>query len=175
MNTEYAIMSNMYYQGMVNHENMATMKIKDCIVEISRDEVSKEFLNIQYCYRCNIVFKDLLGRELKRLCFNEAQAMVLVDNLGRFQGTNEPCDELYCLSNIYGSTPFESYGIIVKMSNDSNNPVLLQVQCYNSVSQMMFPCLTIPMTFDELDSLCDLMFFIYLIDIASERQSIYKV
>ena len=174
MNSEYAILCNMFYQGSVRHENMATLKTQNFIIDIQREEVEKTFLDLQYNYRCILIFKDLLGREIRRLVFNEADAMILTDNISTFVFNDYT--EMIVLSNIIGPTIFESYSISLKATEvNGDYSVLLQVLCYNSATQIMQPVISTILSLEELDNLCDMMFFIYLIDLAAEREGIYKV
>lgn len=173
--SKYSVLCNMYYQKSVRHENMASLRVKDYIIEIQREEVSKEFLDIQYHYRCILIFKDLLGRELRRLVMNEAQAGVLIDNISTFIYNNY--NQLIALSNLNGPTVFEYYNISLEASENQQGDftTLFRVLRYNSVIQMMEPVLNIELELQELDDLCSMMFFVYLIDLESEREGIYKV
>ena len=174
MNTENVILSNMYYQGTVKHENMARLKLKDFIIELNREEVQTTFLNIQYEYRCNIVFKDLLGRPIRALSLNENQARILVDNISTF--VYDEYTELNCLGDISSTNIAETYGIRLSATEVNGDfSVLFQVICYNNVLNTSFPVISTVMSLEELDKFCDLMFFIFLVDLVSERKSIYQV
>ena len=173
----YSILNNMYFQGTVPHTNVNSLKTKDYIIEIERQEVTKTFFDIQYVYRCILRFKDLLGRVVCELVFSEAQAQVLIDNISTFICDNYTT--MYALNNITlsGTTSTESYSIFLKETENKDKDfcVLLQLICTNSVLQTTFPKFTATLELDELDNLCNIMFFVYLIDLVSERQGIYQV
>lgn len=175
-NTSYSVLCNMYFQGNVGHENMAVIKTKNYTVEIKREEVQREFLPIQYCYRCILIFKDLTGREIQKLVFNESQASVFIDNISTFISSD--FEELVLVSGVLGRTIDESYTITLELSSEQSQGDfcgLMKVLCCNNVIQTITPTFTCLFEFNELSNLIDTMFFIYLIDLESERQSIYKV
>ena len=170
----YSVINNMYYQGSVRHDDMATLKTSNYIIEIQREEVHCEFMDVQYCYRCIIEFKDLLGRSERKIVLNEAQANILIDNINTFVYDNY--SELFCLTNIAGSSMFETYGI--KLSETEINgdfTALLQVICFNAATNTSFPVLTTSFSLEELDNFCNVLFFVFLIDLVSEREGIFKV
>ena len=171
MTNEYLVLSNMYYNNTVSKDNMATIKIQDYLFEITREEVKSEFMDLQYRYRCNLVIKNLIGTELKRLCFNELQASQMLDSINTF--VYNDYTDMYILSGINSpSNIYESYSIYLKTIDETKHLILFQVTCkiaYNNV-----PVISIIMNIDELDELSDAMFFIYLIDIVSERSGIFS-
>ena len=175
--TNYAILSNMYYQGSVGHDNMATLRTKNYIIDIIREEVTKEFLQIQYRYRCSLIFKDLTGREILRLTFNESQSQALLDNMNTF--IFEDYQDMMCLSNIFGQSMLETYSIYLSNKTADINTgeyfCEFKVVCYNSATGTFQPILSTILSDNELDELINIMFFIFLIDLASEREGIYKV
>ncbi len=185
MMNNYSVLCNMYYQGTVRHDTMGSLKTKNHVIDVIREE-AHSFLDIQYEYRCLLIFKDLVGREVFRLNINEGQVQVLIDNINIF--VYESYDELYCLSNIVGNNINESYS--VKLSwflpdnnincgipvdeNDEHN-ILIQVISYNSILNRTSIVFTTVLTLDELDNLSSLMYFIYLIDLEAERRGIFSV
>ena len=172
--TTQAVLNNMYYQGTVQHENMAKLKTRNYVIEMYREEVGVEFLNVQYCYRCILVFKDLLGNEVRRLVFSEAQAATLIDNMSMV--VYNDYIELHCLSNILGPTINETYSIVLKAAEEHEEyHINFQILCYNNILETVQPVLTTVLTLDELDELINMMFFVYLIDLVSDRKSIYQV
>ena len=171
---EYTIINNMYYQGTVNKSDMAHIQLRDFYVEIIREDVEKTFFNIQYYYICRIVFKDLLGRIVREIVLNENQARILLDNMSTFIYDNYT--ELVCLSDITSTNIAETYGFKLSATEENGDfCVLFQVICYNSVLGTSFPVISTVMSLDELDKLTDIMYFIFLIDLVSERKGIYKV
>lgn len=173
MMNKYSFINNMYYSGLVDHENMGEFKTKNYIIEIKREEVEKEFLNMQYMFICSLTFKDFTGREVLRISFNESQAAALIDSISSFVYDNY--NNMIALSNINGSTIVETYSISLRSIENENKDfaILFQILCYNSYTQQTVPILTTVFDLDELDNLCDMMFFVYLIDIASDREGIY--
>ena len=166
----------MFYQGIVPHENMGSIKVGDCIIEFVREEIEKTFLDLQYQYRCNIIFKDLTGREIRRLVINEGQAMQLLDGINAY--IYDDFNEAYLLSNIQGPTLFETYTVTMITQFHNGNPedtrLQMIIQRYNGVLEVLEPVLTVTFTLDDLDKFVDTAFFIFLIDLASEREGIFK-
>lgn len=175
MSSEYSIINNMYFQGTVKHSNSNNLRVKDCIIEIERQEVNKEFFDLQYRYRCTLKFKDLLGRVIREVSFSEMQAQILIDNINTFVYDNYA--NMYVLTGITGSSSVETYSIFLKESENKDNDfcVILQLLCNNAVLQQTFPIFTVTLDLQELDDLLNVMFFVYLIDLVSERQGIYQV
>ena len=171
---EYSVLSNMYYNNSVRKDNMATIRIQDYIIDIVREDVSCTFMDIQYYYHCILIFKDITGRELRRLDFNEMQASQLLDNINTF--IYDDYAEIYALSNLNGPTIYESYSIVLKAIEQESGEhyIQFQVLCTNTIYRSITPIITITMSIDDLDRFIDVMFFIYLIDLASERSGIYK-
>ena len=171
---EYSVLTNMYYNQNVRKDNMATIKIQDYIIEIIREEVTCTFMDVQFQYHCSLIFKDLTGRELRRIDFNELQASQLLDNINTF--IYDDYMEIYALSNLNGPTIYETYTIALRaiQQETEEHYIQFQVLCYNSVLQTMSSVISIIMNIDDLDKLVDAMFFIYLIDLASERSGIYQ-
>lgn len=173
MNT-YSVVNNMYYQGSVRHEDMASLKTRNYIIEIKREDVACEFMDVQYHYRCILEFKDLLGRTERVIVLNEAQANILIDNLGTFVYDNY--SELFCLTNIAGPSVLETYGIKVSEVEEGGDfCALFQLICFNGVTNTSYPILSTTFTLEELDNFCDVLFFVFLIDLVSEREGIFKV
>lgn len=170
----YTIITNMYYQGTVRHFEMSELRTRNFIIEIKREEVSKEFLDIQYHYRCILRFKDLTGRLVREVVMNESQASILVDNINAFVYDNYT--ELYCLNGIASTNVAETYEIrLTTCEENEDYSVLFQILCTNSVLGTTFPVVSTVLTLEELDNLLEVMFFIYLIDLVSERKGIYQV
>ena len=176
MMVEDTVLTNMYYNKVVEHENMGYMRVSDYIIEFIREEIDKSFFQIQYEYRCIIVIKDLLNRELRRIVINEAQAMQLIDGINAYVYDNMS-EEVYLLTNISGPTIYEEYTICLAYLDGEyqNARVQMIVNRYNSALETLEPVLTIPFTLDELDKFVDTAFFIFLIDLASAREGIFKV
>lgn len=175
METSQAVLNNMYFQGNVGKDNMGTIKTKDYIIDISRSEINKTFLQVQYEYRCTLTFKDLLGRVIKSVDFSEAQALAMIDSINSFvyNDYEELCliDNINCPNNIY-----ESYSFYLNKINDNGESIyLLRLVCYNSAINNVIPTIICRLSLDELDKLNDTMFFIFIIDLVSAREGIFQV
>ena len=180
MSSEYSVLTNMYFNHQVQHSEDAMIKAGDYFIEFKREDVEKTFFDVQFQYRCNIIFKDLTGREVRRLVINEFQAMQLLDGINAYVYDNEFLEESYLLSNVNGPTIYETYTLclmaIIRDDEDPNNNVFeIVLKRYNDVLGVLDDVLTIRLTLNELDSFVDTAFFIFLIDIASERNGIFQV
>ena len=174
MSSEYAVLCNMYHNRSVTKDDMATLKTKNFIIDIIREDVRNEFMDVQYCYRCVLSFKDLLGREVLRLIINEAQANILIDNISTF--IYDDYSQLIALSNIPSTNIYETYTISIEAGECASDFIaFLKVLKYNSNTQQLIPVIVTQLDLDELDNLCNMMFFVYLIDLVDNREGIYKV
>lgn len=179
MGTEYSILANMYFNHQVQHAEDAMIKVGDHFIEFKREDVEKTFFERQFSYRCIIIFKDLTGREVRRVTMNELQAMQMLDGINAYVYDNEFMEECYLVSNIGGPTVFESYTLCLNsiyrdMEDPNDNVFELVIKRYNDALEVLENVLTLNLTLNELDSFVDTAFFIFLIDIASEREGIFQ-
>lgn len=168
----------MFFQGIVPHEDKAMIKVGDYTIEFTREEVPKQFFDLQFNYNCSIIFYDLTGREVRRVVINEYQAMQLIDGINA--AVYDDFDsEIYLISNINGPTLFETYTLCLNREyfneyNPSDSMYNLIIYRYNGAIETLDQVLNVRMGLDDLDKFVDTAFFIFLIDIASEREGIFS-
>jgi len=170
-----AILKNMINQGSVlKGDSMASIisTRKDYVIELERKDISNYNLisgTSGNLYICILRFKDNMGRVILELHLNEIQALRMIDGINEYFSNSYSLTDMVLLSDILTieSGITDSICITYAGFDERINEFIyvLEVKEYNKNNEMVINRLRIEMDQDKLEALCNVMYFIYLIDI----------
>lgn len=173
-----AIIKNMVDQGSVKKgESMATVisTKKDYVIELERKDISNfnmiAYTNSGCYYICILRFKDKMGQLLLELHLNELQVLRMIDNINEYFSAGWQLFDLCLLSDIMSLQPgvtdsiniFHNYDTFIESESDYMH--ILEVKEYNKYTESMVNRLRIEMSQEDMEALCNVLYFIFLIDI----------
>lgn len=181
MNLTNQIINNMYNNGNIKDENMATFTTYDnqYRFELSRENAQLWYTDTSYKFKCKIkIYDNLTNNLLRTITCSEEDIKNILDCYTQMND--------YCTQNIYVPpfNPHNSNGNFyfiemelyrVNMMEDIMEDISsrwFNINEYNPLNNTTVRVISIKMDVDELEELIDIMYFIFLIDIESNPNSL---
>ncbi len=172
-----AILKNMYEQGSVRRDNsMATIITtkKDYKIELERKDIANPNManyTAGFYYICILRFKDMMGNLLLELHLNEMQVLTMIDNINEYFSAGWRLYDMSLLSNILSLQPGTIDSIAIFHNETTYNEKeydythILEIKEYNKYTESIINRLRIEMSQEDMEALCNVLYFIFLIDI----------
>ena len=89
-NTQFTILSNLYYSGVMKKEDMAIIETfnKDFKIELVRKESKLWFTDKSFKFLCIFKFYNSLGLPLFEIVTNEIDIFIMIDNIYHYNENN---------------------------------------------------------------------------------------
>lgn len=163
-NTQFTILSNLYYSGVMKKEDMAIIETfnKDFKIELVRKESKLWFTDKSFKFLCIFKFYNSLGLPLFEIVTNEIDIFIMIDNIYHYNENNINEIEIPINTN---SSNLKRYKFIFTRNLNVYNNTIMTITEYDIIQKRYIDRIKIEFDEDTFNSFTNLIYFTFLIDI----------